>query len=75
MQNLPEHVMDRIRALERQVHRLTEYVSNEPGAAPAAGAASAPPERETAPEDAGPERENRRHPRADGGRADGTRPP
>ncbi|MEU4684898.1 hypothetical protein [Streptomyces xinghaiensis] len=71
MQNLPEHVRDRIRALERRVHRLTEYVGNEPGPAPAAGAASAPPERETAPEDAGPEPENPGSPRVDGGRADG----
>ncbi|WP_037681221.1 hypothetical protein [Streptomyces albus] len=66
MPHLPEHVMDRIRALERQVHRLTEYVSSEPGTTPAAGAAPEPPERGAAPEAAGAEPENPRDPRADG---------
>ncbi|GAA0946484.1 MULTISPECIES: hypothetical protein [Streptomyces violaceusniger group] len=43
MANLPEDIVDRIRALERQVHRLTTYVNSKPGGAPAALAATEPP--------------------------------
>ncbi|WAP59822.1 hypothetical protein [Streptomyces sp. S465] len=39
MANLPEDIVDRIRALERQVHRLTTYVNSKPGAMPASLAA------------------------------------
>ncbi|MFE6774848.1 hypothetical protein [Streptomyces sp. NPDC057702] len=31
MPNLPEDILDRIRALEREVHRLTTYVNSKPG--------------------------------------------
>ncbi|MES4908541.1 MULTISPECIES: hypothetical protein [unclassified Streptomyces] len=43
MANLPEDIVDRIRALERQVHRLTTYVNSKPGAMPATLAAAEPP--------------------------------
>ena len=31
MTNLPEDILDRIRALERQVQKLTTYVNSKPG--------------------------------------------
>ncbi|KRV49694.1 hypothetical protein AQ490_18460 [Wenjunlia vitaminophila] len=34
MPNLPEDIVDRIRALEREVHRLTTYVNSKVGAPP-----------------------------------------
>ncbi|AGP60656.1 hypothetical protein [Streptomyces rapamycinicus] len=43
MANLPEDIVDRIRALERQVHRLTTYVNSKPGGTPTALAATEPP--------------------------------
>ncbi|MFI1328870.1 hypothetical protein ACH4U7_01765 [Streptomyces sp. NPDC020845] len=43
MANLPEDIVDRIRALERQVHRLTTYVNSKPGTMPATLAAAEPP--------------------------------
>ncbi|WP_262703026.1 MULTISPECIES: hypothetical protein [Streptomyces] len=43
MANLPEDIVDRIRALERQVHRLTTYVNSKPGGTPTALAAAEPP--------------------------------
>ncbi|CDR16801.1 hypothetical protein [Streptomyces iranensis] len=42
MANLPEDIVDRIRALERQVHRLTTYVNSKPGGTPTALAATEP---------------------------------
>ncbi|MEU1662107.1 hypothetical protein ABZ547_00625 [Streptomyces sparsogenes] len=43
MANLPEDIVDRIRALERQVHRLTTYVNSKPGGMPGTLAAAEPP--------------------------------
>ncbi|GAA2346629.1 hypothetical protein [Streptomyces violaceusniger] len=43
MANLPEDIVDRIRALERQVHRLTTYVNSKPGGVQTALAATEPP--------------------------------
>ncbi|GAA1134899.1 hypothetical protein [Streptomyces javensis] len=54
MANLPEDIVDRIRALERQVHRLTTYVNSKPGGTPAALAATEPPPPQ-APETSGEE--------------------
>ncbi|MCQ8187446.1 hypothetical protein [Streptomyces rugosispiralis] len=42
MANLPEDIVDRIRALERQVHRLTTYVNSKPGGMAAALAVTEP---------------------------------
>ncbi|MFD9905119.1 hypothetical protein [Streptomyces sp. NPDC059063] len=51
MPNLPEDIVDRIKALERQVRQLTAYV-NTRAAAPARAAGDAP---ETAEGEAGDE--------------------